>query len=184
MLFTGTATHGDVPVRKLIQKMCNGYKDISVCTFKSFTRESASLKAKARFCLEPGGDSPFRKSISDSMAMGCIPVVFSNITAEVAPWHWGGWRALGQVHIPRVDFLAGKYDLAALLRAQPSEMAKESTAAVAINAKKWMFATRMHALSLVIVMPPPLPPLMMASVPHCLKSSNFSGSGINPCALQ
>ena len=43
MLFTGTATHGDVPVRKLIQKMCKGYKDSSVCTFKSFTRESASL---------------------------------------------------------------------------------------------------------------------------------------------
>lgn len=111
MLFTGTATHGDVPVRKLIQKMCKGYKDSSVCTFKSFTRESASLKAKARFCLEPGGDSPFRKSISDSLAMGCVPVVFSNITAEVAPWHWGGWRALGQLHVPRVDFLAGRYDM-------------------------------------------------------------------------
>ena len=44
-------------------------------------------------------------------AMGCVPLVFSNITAEVAPWHLGGWRALGQLHVPRVDFLAGRYDM-------------------------------------------------------------------------
>lgn len=141
MLFLGSATHGDKPVRELIQRMCANYTDGRVCTFKRFDSSTASLKAKARFCLEPGGDNPFRKSIADSLAMGCMPVTFSNITAEVAPWHWSGWRALGQLHVPRLDFLAGKIDLAALLRAQPSELAERSAAAIAANGQRWMFAT-------------------------------------------
>lgn len=39
--------------------------------------------SNAVFCLQPEGDTPTRKSIFDSMIAGCIPVVFSNLTAEL-----------------------------------------------------------------------------------------------------
>ena len=46
-----------------------------------------ALAARATFCLEPEGDSPFRKSLSDSIGFGCIPVLFSNLTELVAIVH-------------------------------------------------------------------------------------------------
>ena len=48
-----------------------------------------SVKGRSTFCLEPGGDSPYRKSLWDSLAVGCIPVVFSKYSELTAPWHWG-----------------------------------------------------------------------------------------------
>ena len=39
---------------------------------------------RATFCLQPGGDSPYRKSVFDAALAGCIPVVFSQQLARVA----------------------------------------------------------------------------------------------------
>ena len=46
---------------------------------------------RATFCLQPGGDSPYRKSVFDAALAGCIPVVFSQQLARVAPWHRGNF---------------------------------------------------------------------------------------------
>jgi hypothetical protein len=99
MLFIGSDNHGDVQVRRLVHQMCNSYQDNSICRYERFRLDATLLKGTAQFCLEPGGDSPWRKSISDSIAMGCIPVTFSEATSGVAPWHWRSWRSLGQVPV-------------------------------------------------------------------------------------
>lgn len=44
--------------------------------------------------MEPEGDSPYRKSIYDSLAFGCIPVLFSRAMQLVAPFMWSdAWKA-------------------------------------------------------------------------------------------
>ena len=40
----------------------------------------------ATFCIQPGGDTPYRKGLYDAILMGCIPVVFGRHNTEVAPW--------------------------------------------------------------------------------------------------
>ena len=46
---------------------------------------------RATFCLQPGGDSPYRKSVFDAALAGGIPVVFSQQLARVAPWQRGNF---------------------------------------------------------------------------------------------
>lgn len=98
------------------------------------------LKLRSRFCLEPSGDSPYRKSIADSVAMGCIPVIFSEITAKATPWHWEGWKSSGLVHVPRLEFLTGALDLKSLLESLPPALERKMRAAVASNGHKWQYA--------------------------------------------
>ena len=86
----------------------------------SFHPESMELaKAQSLFCLEPLGDSPYRKSIWDSLSLGCIPVVFSVYSEITAPWHWGGWRNTSRVYVPEKVFLDDDFDLVDYLRAIP-----------------------------------------------------------------
>lgn len=73
--------------------------------------QGIAIKEQALFCLEPGGDSPYRKSVFDDLSSGCIPVVFSPYLQLVAPWHWGHFRNESQVYINREDYLEGKIDL-------------------------------------------------------------------------
>jgi len=142
MLFLGSDSHGDTEVRQLIHKLCSSYGDESICKYASYTslQKAASLKATSQFCLEPGGDSPWRKSISESVVMGCIPVTFSSATAGVAPWHWGGWRALGHVPVPRKAFLRGKIDLKKLLQSIPNELLSSMRDAISQNSEKWQYS--------------------------------------------
>ena len=37
-------------------------------------RNVANTKLHAKFCVEPTGDTPGRKSVTDSLAFGCVPV--------------------------------------------------------------------------------------------------------------
>ena len=87
-------------------------------------RGGASLldKQRAVFCLEPSGDSPDRKSVSDDVAMGCIPVFFSAISSGLAPWFWAaaGSAGGGYVLIEREPFLVGNVTLESELGRMPS----------------------------------------------------------------
>ena len=153
MLFVGNLLHGDRGVREQIRLQCKE-ADPSICqrapaphmgswldrNFSNIVRDGISKspfggiskndwlllrKATAVFCLEPGGDTPFRKSISDSIAFGCIPVLFSNLTDAVAPWFWGDWKADARVLVPRDDFAAGRIDLPRLLGSIPERRVRE-----------------------------------------------------------
>ena len=119
MLFVGYATHGDIAVRRKIAHDCEGYRNRSVCVMAQPSMDAIALKARAVFCLEPVGDSPFRKSTTDSIVLGCIPVLFSSLTDEMAPWSWGALKARGRVLVPRDAYLAGALDLSALLQSVP-----------------------------------------------------------------
>lgn len=121
MLFVGHFERGAV-LRTRIKAACHGYHNRSVCTVTHDTGTPALLlKAKAQFCLEPFGDSPSRKSISDSIACGCIPVVFGNVTAAQYPHFWhDGMRLVVDVH----RFLSGDLDLRDFLQSQtPDQVA-------------------------------------------------------------
>lgn len=123
MSFIGKDTHGDVAVRQRISKSCIEYKDSKVCEFiERFKPNLATAKGKAKFCLEPAGDSPWRKSISDSITFGCIPVLFSELTDNVTPWFWNDWKARGRVLVPRDEFVAGRIDLKKLLQSMPPDL--------------------------------------------------------------
>jgi len=69
--------------------------------------------ANATFCLQPGGDSPVRKSLTDAITHGCIPVLFSPFQDAFLPW-WRGWQD-ARVLIPRGMFVSDRVDLRAFL---------------------------------------------------------------------
>ena len=80
MTFIGDDTHGDVDVRARIASQCLRY-GAAVCRREElWSHELLILKASSVFCLEPAGDAPFRRSISDSVVLGCIPVIFNDAT--------------------------------------------------------------------------------------------------------
>ena len=59
----------------------------------------SSARLNATFCLEPFGDSPTRKSVSDTLLLGCIPVLSHEDQTKVWPWHTGSqWREFSVVY--------------------------------------------------------------------------------------
>jgi hypothetical protein len=104
--------------------MCDKYADIQVCDYQERfdLKKNPTEKSKAIFCLEPAGDTPTRKSIADSITFGCIPVLFSELTDNVAPWFWLDWKDRARVLVPRSDFVAGRIDLKKLLESIPREL--------------------------------------------------------------
>lgn len=122
MSFMGKDTHGDVEVRKMLSKTCKRYK--SDCSYIKWRGRPDFIlpKIRATFCLEPAGDTPGRKSLADSITFGCIPVLFSELTDDVAPWHWLDWKDRGRVLVPRQDFVDGHIDLKKLLTSIPDDL--------------------------------------------------------------
>ena len=100
----------------------------------------SSHKAESVFCLEPGGDSPYRKSIYDSMLLGCIPVVFSQYVENVSPWHWGVFRDDSRVLIDERAYAAGELDLVQHLRDIPRQRIAQMQAAIRMHAHRLQYA--------------------------------------------
>ncbi|KAH8044099.1 hypothetical protein JL722_14845 [Aureococcus anophagefferens] len=107
----------------------------------SFHPETMELaKAKSVFCLEPLGDSPYRKSIWDSLSLGCIPVVFSLYSEITAPWHWGPWRNASRVYVPEARLNDDAFDLVDHLRSIPEADVKAMQATIAHHARSIQIA--------------------------------------------
>ena len=157
MLYIGRSDHGDVLVRQSIKTLCtkHGWQK---CTYVENTHDRKVFIKKSRsvFCLEPAGDSPWRKSIADSLSFGCIPVLFSDLSDDVAEWSWGSWKRQGRVLINRQDFLTGKINLYKLLKGIPPELLKLMQETIAKHAQKFqtssdeytndMIQTTLHGL--------------------------------------
>jgi hypothetical protein len=123
MSFLGKGRHGDLPVRQKIVEMCKSYDNNSVCYRNKWSdTEGIAGKGRAKFCLEPPGDDPWRKSLSDSIVFGCIPVLFSELSDDFAPWFWKDWKARARILIPREEFVQGKIDLKTLLESTPEDV--------------------------------------------------------------
>lgn len=116
MSFGGSlaGTEESMRLRKKIFDACRKYDEPLCTTSTSAHRGTAvypaeklalafELKRRSVFCLEPGGFNVIRKAIFDSLALGCIPVLFveSYEVAQLWPWHWGSWRNQSSVIIPR-----------------------------------------------------------------------------------
>ena len=141
MSFIGKDSHGDTQVRQQIHKSCNSYKDRKVCEYiERFRPNMATTKSKAIFCLEPAGDSPWRKSISDSITFGCIPVLFSDMTDNVTPWFWNDWKARGRILVPREDFVAARIDLKTLLQSIPPELLEMMQTTLREKARRFQYS--------------------------------------------
>lgn len=141
MNFLGKDYHGDVQVRKRIHKLCDKYKNTRVCEYlEKFKPDLATAKSKATFCLEPAGDSPWRKSISDSITFGCIPVLFSELSDNVTPWFWNDWKARGRVLVPRDEFVAGRIDLKKLLQSIPPELLELMQTTLKEKARRFQYS--------------------------------------------
>ncbi|XP_008797230.2 LOW QUALITY PROTEIN: xyloglucan-specific galacturonosyltransferase 1-like [Phoenix dactylifera] len=71
-----------------------------------------SLFMESEFCLQPPGDSPTRKSVFDSLASGCIPVLFSRYTAYYQyTWHLPENHRKYSVFIDEEEVREGKVDV-------------------------------------------------------------------------
>merc|ERR1719160_2198433 len=85
-------------LRKFLKDQCNKDKSCFMIVKESghakkeLTRQYAAqvLRAKREsvFCLEPPGSTIGRKSIVDSLLMGCIPVLFDKKQDGLYAWHW------------------------------------------------------------------------------------------------
>lgn len=142
MSFIGKDNHGDVLVRKQIHNLCKKYNKKSICDFRLrfYPDRDATSKARTVFCLEPAGDTPGRKSLADSIAFGCIPVLFSELTDDVAPWHWLDWKDRARVLVPREDFVAGRIDLKKLLTSIPPDFLKLMQDTLKVKARKFQYS--------------------------------------------
>eukprot|EP00850_Spirogloea_muscicola_P001253 SM000004S15123 [mRNA] locus=s4:1348738:1350664:- [translate_table: standard] len=92
----------------------------------------ADAYLRAVFSLHPPGDHALqRRSVSEALAAGCIPVLF---TADPAlrqhSWHLPGEEGLYSVVLPERGVLDGSLDIEAELRAIPAERVKAMREAV------------------------------------------------------
>ena len=141
MRYLGKDTHGDVAVRRRITDMCRSYRNEAICpTDFHFSPLQLLEKSNTVFCFEPVGDSPWRRSLADSISMGCIPVIFSPRTDETSPWHWGDWKQQARVLVPRRDFVEGRIDLYELLSTIPIELKQLMEDTIAIHARRFQYS--------------------------------------------
>eukprot|EP00971_Amphidinium_carterae_P239511 4755122-Amphidinium_carterae.1 len=102
LYMTSTVPHGDKLVRGILKHTCHqhlqmqrlgteevpkGFDKALQCDFK-WQHHHALFKLYARYCLEAGGDTAGRKSITDDYASGCIPVFIGDSMAVPYPEFW------------------------------------------------------------------------------------------------
>ena len=93
----------------------------------------------AAFSLQPAGDDPARKAILDSLASGCIPVLFHREQRALWPLHWGPWVNDSHVFFPYEQVLAGTIDvLRAPAQISPARL-RVMQASIAQNAHRLIY---------------------------------------------
>ena len=93
VFFGGVGNHINHPyaqVRKRLSEECAASSDCLMADPFAADNTSAlcgvEVYTQATFCFQPGGDTPYRKGLTDCMLSGCIPVVFGLHNKRVAPW--------------------------------------------------------------------------------------------------
>lgn len=117
LLHFGGGLHGQfgLDLRKKIIAECRkvGKHKCLLHHFRKRGDVCAALKAKrtSKFCFEPGGDSPYRKSLYDSISLGCVPILLSPYQLLVSPWHLGHFRDATTVYIDRDAFMQNEVNI-------------------------------------------------------------------------
>ncbi|KAJ8604665.1 hypothetical protein CTAYLR_009805 [Chrysophaeum taylorii] len=132
--------------RRVLRKDCAARPD--ACFYFNYDRSHGvftcglhRFMSNATFCFQPGGDSPYRKSLYDAFLTGCIPVVFSQYNARVAPFHfWAGHAANAMVVLNATAYLAGDLDVLAHLSAIDPSIVRKMQATIALHAHRLHYA--------------------------------------------
>ena len=114
----------------------------------------------------PGGDTLGRRSFTDSLVLGCIPVLFTALQDHAYGWLWGGpghgpggWKAAARVLIDRRQFISGRIRLEALLGSMPWPLVELMQETIEAHGRKWQVSREddpgdeVHALLLGAVEP-------------------------------
>ncbi|KAE8792984.1 xyloglucan galactosyltransferase KATAMARI1 [Hordeum vulgare] len=131
MLYAGAVSKPSRPnIRGSILAECANRTD-RTCTVVDCSGGSCDLNPvrymramlKARFCLEPPGDTPTRRSTFDAIVAGCVPVFFENASARTQyGWHLPPGRYDEfSVTIPKDAVVLGGVQIAETLAAVPEE---------------------------------------------------------------
>jgi hypothetical protein len=121
---------GDVEVRWRLRDQCTKLDaarahelGVKPCEFlQGSDGKDLPRKQRADFCLEPAGDTPYRKSLADSLSFGCIPILFHPMTDNANEWLWNGWKEASRILVPRDAFLRGNITLEGLLQTIPAPL--------------------------------------------------------------
>ena len=89
------------------------------------------------FSLSFVGQSP-----SDSVALGCIPVFFSDLSDDFAHWFWGEWKDRARVLVPRGPFVCTEdcIDLVQLLQSAPPQLISLMQETLRQRARRFQFS--------------------------------------------
>lgn len=117
LIHFGGGLHGDygLELRKKFVADCRNAAKYQ-CLLHNFsvkknTCSALQGKTASKFCFEPGGDTPGRKSLYDSIALGCVPVLTSPYQLLLAPWHLGHFRNTATVYLDRDVYLHDGFDI-------------------------------------------------------------------------
>ena len=84
---------------RMLQAQCRQMG--SRCAFVGYGFGKAlNVKQESDFCLEAAGDTPYRKSLADSIGMGCIPMLFHPMTDNANEVLWHDWKESARVLVP------------------------------------------------------------------------------------
>ena len=137
--FVGTVNHGDLAVRRQLLSQCRQMG--ARCVFTGFGKGSAlPVKQASDFCLEAAGDTPFRKSLADSVGMGCIPLLFHPMTDHANEWLWAGWKEAARVVAPRDALIEGRLNLSQLIGSAPAPLLTRMKATLAQHARRFQIS--------------------------------------------
>ncbi|XP_044361757.1 probable xyloglucan galactosyltransferase GT19 [Triticum aestivum] len=130
MLYAGTVSRPSRPnIRSFILAECANRTD--TCTVVDCHGGSCALDPvrsmrpmlKAKFCLEPPGDTSTRRSTFDAVVAGCVPVFFEDASARTQyGWHLppGRYEEFS-VTIPKDAVMLGGVQIMETLAAVPEE---------------------------------------------------------------
>ena len=149
MLLLGGTLHGDRAVRVRLRRECadinkarsvGGGERLAArgCTLQRYDPHRTLLrKRQAVFCLEPGGDTPSRRSLTDSLVLGCVPVLFTAIQDNAYGWLWGRWKAAARVLVDRRQYVSGRVSLQTLLGSVPPPLLELMQATIEAHGRSW-----------------------------------------------
>lgn len=146
MSYGGSAqgSRAAVALRTLLIRKCAEYGNTTCRLVSKYKMDEGTAtlldafasKRESVFCLEPPGFGEHRKSMTDALTLGCIPVMFSVDDSGLWERHWGPFRDDSRIRLDPQDVLAGRVDVLEALRAVPAARVAAMQRAIADNAHR------------------------------------------------
>ena len=149
MSFVGSMHGNEVGklIRPFLRDACTFYsapdcKLVTARQLEPILHQAIRAKTQSTFCLEPPGFGFERKSIVDSISLGCIPVLFHlEDSFRMWPYQWEpAWRNTTYVYLPYEDVLASRIDVRAALMKIPRSQIDAMQRSIERNAHRFHVA--------------------------------------------